>query len=146
MLRGIPGEKARRAGPSGAPATARKPVKKKTAPPPRPSGPTPEEVAAARAAGAKLRGTVVRGAAGGKRESVYIDLMGRSTRAKLLAADGEGIKVRAAGMETTIKWSSLSPRRFYGVAKKYSNDHELLAAYCRGMGLAEEARSESGVQ
>ncbi len=40
--------------------------------------------------------------------------------------------------------SSLSRGRFYGIAKKYVDDRAALSAYCRGMGLFEEAEEEAG--
>ena len=72
--------------------------------------------------------------------------MGRPTRASVLGADETGVKVRAAGLETTVKWDSLKPARFYGIARRYTEDHKLLAAYCRGHGLDEEVRREEGLK
>jgi len=127
------------------PSAARRSRPKDGRPAP-PGGPTEKEIAAAKAAEAKLRAAVIKGAGAGKTARVYIDMMGRPTRATLLGADDSGIKVKASGMETTVKWSSLRPGRFYGVARRYSDDHKLLAAYCRGNGLAEEAAKESGLR
>jgi len=118
--------------------TRTRPVSKPAAP----AGPTDEDRASAKTAEAKLRKAVIDGVAGGKKASIYIDFMGRTTRAKLLGADDAGVRVRASGMETVIKWDKLSPRRLYGIAKKYTEDHLLLGTYCHGMGLKEEAQQE----
>jgi len=142
-LKGVPGERASLA--VAKPASSSRQSRPKRQPPKRPAapaGPTKEQVAAASAAREKLTKAVIDGLAGGKKASIYIDLMGRATRGRLLGADEAAIKVSAAGMETSIKWSSLTPRRFYGIARKYSSDHELLEAYCRGKGLTEEAERE----
>ena len=74
----------------------------------------------------------------GKRALVYVDLLGRPTRARPIGADEEGVVVSASGMEARMEWTALSPRRFYGIARKYTDDRAALSAYCRGMGLAED--------
>jgi hypothetical protein len=112
--------------------SARRP---RMAPPP---GPTEEEKAAARAAAAGLRDVIVKGAAAGRNETVYVDLTGGTARATILAADEDGLDVQAGNIRTTIKWSQLSTRRFLGVAKRYTDDESLLTAYAKGNGLEVE--------
>lgn len=98
--------------------------------------------AAATAAEAKLRKEIIEGVKGGRKARVYVDLAGRPARARVVAADEAGIEVKTSAMQVTVKWSKLSPTRFYGVARRYSKDHAALAAYCRGNGLTEEAERE----
>ena len=42
-----------------------------------------------------------------------------------------------------MKWSALSPRQFYALARAYSEDHGALYEYCLGNGLAGEADAEA---
>ena len=99
---------------------------------------TEEEIAAAKALVPKLRRAVIEGVAAGKQARVYVELLGRPVRAKLIGADEQGVTVSASGIEARVEWSSLSHRRFYGIVKKYTDDSAALGAYCRGMGLAQE--------
>ena len=141
VLRGVAGERvyvARAAAPPVPRASRPEPAPAKAPAPPAPKGPTEEEIAAAERAEAELRRAVIEGVASGRKASVWVELMGRPMRAKVLDADDNGIRVSALGMETSIGWSSLSPRRFHGLARKYVKDHDVLAAYCRGKGLKEE--------
>lgn len=109
---------------------------------PAPAAPTAEQVARAEQAASKLCELIASGVAQGRRENVYIEFAGRVIRARLVAASAEGGTVRAQGVESPLDWETLSPRRFYGLARKYTDDHRLLAAYCRGVGLTREAREE----
>ena len=79
----------------------------------------------------------------GREKAVTIDVGGRGMRGTLVAADEEGVTVRARGMEMQVPWSTLPPRRFYGIAKQYTDDHAALAQYCRGRGLLKEAAMEN---
>ena len=114
--------------------------------PPKAPGPTADEVAAAKALVPALRQAVIDGVRGGRRENVYIDFGGRPQRGKVIAADEEAVTIASQGTELPIPWPKLSPRRFYGIAAKYTADHQRLAAYCRGMGLAKEAEAEDAAR
>ncbi len=81
-----------------------------------------------------------KGVEGGSQRTVYIDLAGSPTRAKVVGAGDDGIVVRAAGMEVSVAWSTLSPRRFCNIARKSSDDQETLAAYRAGHGLEGSSR------
>lgn len=111
-----------------------------------PAGPTAEEAATAEALVPRLRGAVIAGVKQGKSEGVYIEMLGRTMRARVVAADEKGIPVQAQGIEVPIAWSDLTLRRFYGIARKYTDNHKALAVFCRGMGLTEEAEREERLQ
>jgi len=132
-VRGAPGEKryapAQRASQQGKPASAA---------PPKPAGPTDEQRAAAEEAGEALRAKIVDGVENGKRPVIYIDFMGGATRARILDADEDALHVSASGMRTSIRWTKVTPPRFLAIAKKYTEDRELLEAYRVGNGIAEE--------
>jgi len=115
-------------------------------PPPKPDGPTAEQKAAAEKRYAELRKAVIEGAAAGRKARVYVDIAGKPTRARVTGADEEGLGVRARGLEVKVKWSGLSAKRFYGVARKYSTDHTALWEYCVGAGLEEEAVREEALK
>jgi len=135
--RGGPGKKAAAAGgASASPAAKRTPDVKK------PEGPSTEAKAAAAKAFARLKAEIIKGASEGRRARVYVDMAGKPTRARVLGAGGDGVNVSARGLEVTIKWSAFAPTRFYGIARKYSQDHASLYEYCVGNGLAEEAGTE----
>jgi len=106
------------------------------------NGPGAEAKAAAAKRYEELKKAVIDGVSAGRRARVYVDLAGRPARARLLAADEEGVKVAAGGMEVKMKWSSVSPVRFYGMARKYTRDRAALYEYCLGSGLTEEAERE----
>ena len=88
---------------------------------------------------------IIAGAAA-RRPKIYIDFGGRTTRAKLISAHDAGITAQMMGSEMPVKWSQLSPARFYGIATRFSPDtpagHLALARYCAAMGLKEKAKSE----
>jgi hypothetical protein len=104
--------------------------------------PGDEEKAAAEKRFAELKGAIVSGIAAGKREQVYVDLAGSASRAQIIGADDAALKVSAMGLEVSLEWTKISPRRFYGIARKYSENHAALCEYCVGFGLAEEAKEE----
>ena len=87
----------------------------------------------------ELRAAVIRGLAAGRREQVTVEFGAALKRGRLVAADAAGIRVRVGALELPFAWSALAPRRFYGIARKYTADRKKLAAWCRAAGLAAEA-------
>jgi len=119
-----------------------KPKRTPVAAPDGPEGPGAAEKAAARKRYAELKKAVIEGVSSGRRARVYVDLAGRPARARVLGADEEGVDVSAGGLEVKMKWDSIRPLRFYGIARKYTRDHAALYEYCLGYGLTEEAERE----
>jgi len=113
-------------------------------PPPEeePSGPTPEEIAAAQKAEIQLRKIIIDGVAGGKKEPVSINIGHQPVRGILSDATDKDITVKVQAMEMKTPWADLAPEYFYRIAVKYSDDRELLNTYCRGMGLPVESVSQ----
>ncbi len=97
------------------------------------------------AAGGELKKLVIAGAAK-KKPTVYVDFGGRAMRMKLIKADEAGGEFQMRGTAMPIRWRQVSPRRFYGIAAKFSPDtargHLMLGSYCAALGLADEARAE----
>ena len=134
---------------STVPAQKKDPDRKPTGPvttaskaPPKLEGPTPDQKAAAEKRYGQLKKSVIEGASAGRRARVYVDIAGRPTRARVIAADDGTVKVHAGGLEVRMKWSALSSKRFYGIARKYTRDHAALWEYCVGNGLKDEAERE----
>jgi len=139
VLRGVPGEKTF-VPPTAKPSAPTEPKPQKAPEPPKPS--KEELEAAAKAAETALRNAVIDGVNAGNRVSAIVELMGNPVRAEIIAASQTGITVNAAGIDMDVPWDSLAPRRFYAIARRYSQDRAALAAYCRGNGLEEEAQAE----
>ena len=102
------------------------------------------------ASAAPLRDAIIAGVAKGQRERIFValapaGLAGQSAFGRIVAADQRQVTVNVQGMEASIPWSRLSPKSFYVAARKYSQDHRLLAAYCRAHGLQTEAAREAGL-
>ena len=76
--------------------------------------------------------------------AVFVDMAGRTTRAKIVSADNDSVRISASGIEFPLAWSQLTPKRFYGIARKYTDDHIALYEYCWGYGLQEDAQNEKG--
>jgi len=79
-----------------------------------------------------------------KKPRVYIDFAGRPTRSRLVDADEEGGSFSSRGTSMPLKWRQISPRRFYGIARKLAPKtpagHLMLGRYAVAAGLTEEAR------
>jgi len=121
-----------RGGPFDARPVAAEPKKDRKVPGPavaaRPD--PPEELVSA------LRAGIIDGFEGRGAQTVYVDdAGGASTRARLVGADGDAIRVIIRGMEMRMAWDELSPRRLYGIAKKYVDDRQTLEAFRRAAGL-----------
>jgi len=85
---------------------------------------------------------VIRDKAASEKPAIYIDFAGRATRAKLVSADDDGVKVSMRGMAMPLAWEKIKSHRLYGMASKLTDDHKLLADYCEAAGLEEEAEKE----
>jgi len=91
---------------------------------------------------ARLRRAVIEGTRAGEHRSVHVDARGAVERGTVVAADDEVVRIRLDGVEIDVKWTSLSPLRFYGIVSKYSKDREALSAYARATGLVEPTGGE----
>jgi len=85
---------------------------------------------------------IIRDKAANEKPTIYIDFAGRTTRAKLVSADYDGVQVSMRGMAMPLAWEKIKPHRLYGMASKLTDDHKFLADYCEAAGLAEELERE----
>jgi len=92
-------------------------------------------------AGGRLKAEIVKSGAA-KNPRIYVDFAGRPQRARLASASAAGVRAKIRGMEVTIKWSKITPERFYGIARKVSDNHKDLADWCAAAGLADQAAAE----
>ena len=104
--------------------------------------PTAEEKARAQQEYRSLKEAVIRGTEAGRQEKVFIDFAGSTSRAKLISAGQAKLVFSARGLEVPVNWERLSPNRFYGIARKYTDNHRALSAYCQGVGLFDAANEE----
>ena len=96
-----------------------------------------------------LRGRVVAGVAAGRHATVYVSLVGRTTRARLIAASDEKLTVRPSGVAMELRWTQVGPARRLGIYAKYidrqrAGDWLALARYAAGAGLTDRAREYAG--
>jgi hypothetical protein len=107
--------------------------------------PSPEEKAAGDKRYAELRAVIIQGTAAGKKMPACIELYGSATDCKVTSASeaGVGVEVEGMGGDLKVAWNKISAARFYGIARRYSDDHVALYEFCRGAGLGKEADAEA---
>ena len=83
----------------------------------------------------------------GQREWVLVEVGGRLIRGKATAADRKALTVMAKDMKFQVPWSSLSPKRFFYTARRFTpaasfQERLALARLALASGLNEEAAKE----
>ena len=78
---------------------------------------------------------------------VYVDLAGRTTRAKLLGADEKSLRLNAMGGEVPVTWAQLSDRRLVGVFGKFAGTgQDWLDVATLAAAVGETERAENALE
>lgn len=105
----------------------------------KPAEPTPEQQSLAAKRYEELKAALIGEIGKGRRESVYVEVLGKQSNVQVLRADAERLEVNLQGNRFPLEWKTLPPAQFFNVAVKYGADKVALYEYCIGMGLAREA-------
>lgn len=78
----------------------------------------------------------------GARPRVYLDFLGKPTRAKLVSAGETSFRASVRGTTAEFRWDAVAPERLYGVIRKCLDENNpghrrALAEYCSAAGLEE---------
>ncbi|MBE7467482.1 MAG: heparinase II/III family protein [Planctomycetes bacterium] len=91
---------------------------------------------------AELKAAVLAAVQSGRHEAVFVEVLGKLSKVKLVAANEKELQVSLQGNRFPIAWEGLPPKQMYGIASVYPVDRRALYEYCVGMGLKEEAERE----
>ncbi|MCZ7646288.1 MAG: hypothetical protein M5U26_13560 [Planctomycetota bacterium] len=118
---------------------ASKPEAVVAAAPPKPAGPSPEQQAKAKERFGELKSAVIAQAGQGRREYVYVEVLGKVDKVQVVGADEKALVVNLQGNRFPLPWEGLPAAQFFSVAQAYSQDKVAIYEYCLGMGLPREA-------
>ncbi|MCZ7648799.1 MAG: hypothetical protein M5U26_26665 [Planctomycetota bacterium] len=106
---------------------------------PKPAGPTPEQQARAKERYAELKTAILAEVAKGRREAVFVDVLGKLSKVQVVAADEKALNVSLQGNRFPLAWDDLPAEQFFNVASQYGANKVALHEYCLGMGLERQA-------
>ncbi|MCZ7647330.1 MAG: hypothetical protein M5U26_19075 [Planctomycetota bacterium] len=104
-----------------------------------PAQPNPEQQARALERYAELKAGVIAEIAKGRRELVFVELLGKPSKIRVAGADAKSLDVDVQGNRFPLPWDQMPPSQFAGIARCYGADKVALYEYCLGMGLRREA-------